>query len=374
KAAPSRWHLDVHEVDLAQLHPALIKTRLGGSLSADIDGARQIIEGDVAQASLAIAFAATYADRRLDVTRFQARASGGTLAGTGRVTFDASRAFDLALTAQRFDPAKFAALKSGVLDGTIKANGTLVPEWKAKVDVALAKGSRYAGVAVSGSVHGTFTRRTVMQASLDVSAASTHLTASGSAGAAGDRLTFALNAPRLAELAPLLPASMSQPLEGKLSAKGSLALDPGGPGGDIDVDAGGLRVGTLVAAEKITLQGAFAPGGAQNAPVPLEGRQLSLTATATGITVAQIALASARADIRGTLANHNATFAAKGGDIDAKIELANGALKSTDHFASARWNGRLDSLVNAGKIPVKIVSPATLELGVDHFRLAGARI
>ena len=63
---PSHWRLDMRDVDLAQLHPALVKTRLAGSLNADIDGARQTLEGDVSQASLAVAFAATYADRRVE--------------------------------------------------------------------------------------------------------------------------------------------------------------------------------------------------------------------------------------------------------------------------------------------------------------------
>src|SRR5262249_10350099 len=158
--APSRWRLDVHDLDLARLHPTLIRTRLAGSLRADIDGTRQTIEGDVAQASLAVAFAASYADRRLDVTRFRARASGGKLSGTGRVTLDAPRPFEVALDAQHFDPARFTSLRAGVLDGTIKASGTLEPEWRVKADVAIAKGSRYAGVAVSGSVQGLFTRHT----------------------------------------------------------------------------------------------------------------------------------------------------------------------------------------------------------------------
>ncbi|HYT97021.1 MAG TPA: hypothetical protein VEO36_06850, partial [Casimicrobiaceae bacterium] len=258
---PSRWRLDIHDLDLAALHPALVKTRLAGFLKADIDGAKQTLEGDVAQASLAVAFAATYADRRVDITRFHARASGGTLSGSGRVALDGPRTFDVALTAQHFDPARFAALGSGVLDGTIKASGSLLPEWKTTADITLAKGSRYAGVALSGSLRGTFTRRSVAQASIDISAASARLTAAGNAGAVGDRLTFALDAPRVVEIAPLLPGPARQPLEGRLHAKGTLALEPGGPGGEIDVDAGGLRIGSSIAADKIAVQASFAPGG-----------------------------------------------------------------------------------------------------------------
>jgi translocation and assembly module TamB len=372
--APSRWHLDVGDLDIAQLHPALIKTRLAGSIKADVDGTRQVVEGDLSQASLAVAFAASYTDRRLEVMRFRARSSRGTLAGNGRIVFDTERPFDLALTAAHFDPAEFTSLKSGVLDGTIKASGTLQPEWKAKADVTIAKGSRYAGVAVSGSLQGTFTRRTVAQASLDVGAAGTHLTAKGSAGRVGDRLMFALNAPRLADIAPLIPGAIPQPLDGKLNAKGTLALEPGGPGGDIDLDASALRLGSMLTANKLALQASFAPAGAENAPTPLDARQLSLAATGTAITVAQFALASARIDIRGTLANHRATLAARGDDIDATVELAEGALTRGDTLAAARWTGRLDAMSNAGKVPVKLASPAMLELGANHVRVASARI
>ena len=371
---PSRWRLDMRDVDLAQLHPALVKTRLAGFLKADIDGARQTLEGDVSQASLNVAFAALYADRRVDITRFRARASGGTLSGSGRVALDGPRAFEVALTAQHFDPARFAALRSGVLDGTIKASGTLLPEWKSTADISIAKGSRYAGVALSGSLHGTFTRRMVAQASIDISAASARLTANGNAGAVGERLTFALDAPRLAELAPLIPGTALQPLEGRLHAKGTLALEPGGPGADIDVDGGGLRLGPTFTADKLVLQASLAPGGAQNAPVSLTERQLSFKATVTRITIEQLSLASAQTEIRGTLANHSATLAARGEDFNTSIELANGALALGDSIAAARWKGDLKSLVNVGKVPVKLTTPATLEFGPRHARLAGARV
>ena len=372
--APSRWRLDVRDLDLAQLHPALTRTSLTGWLRADIDGNRQRLEGDLTQASLAVAFAASYADRRLDVTRFRAQASGGTLSGTGRVEFNASRPFEVAVTAAHFDPARLTALKPGVLDGTIKASGTLAPEWKANVDVALAKGSRYAGVAVSGSLRGTFTRHTAAQVALDLAAASAHLMANGSAGTVGDRLAFVLNAPRLADIAPLLPAASPQPIGGKVIAKGAVALEPAGVGGDVDFDAGALQIGSALVAEKLAFRSSFAPGGAQSAPVPLAARPLSLEASATNITVEQTTLASARVDIHGTLSSHAATLAARGDGIDAHIDVAGGALAVGESLAATRWSGTINALANAGKVPVKLLAPAQLELGANHLRLAGARI
>jgi translocation and assembly module TamB len=163
-------------------------------------------------------------------------------------------------------------------------------------------------------------------------------------------------------------------LDGRLRAKGSLAVEPGGPGGEVDVDAGALRIGSLVAAEKITLQASIAPGGAQNASVPLAARQLSLKMAATKISVDQVSLASARTEIRGTFANHSASLAARGDGFDTSVELDDGAVDPGDTIATSRWRGRLASLVNTGKVAVKLTSPATLEIGPRHARLGGARV
>ena len=127
----------MHDVDLAQLHPALVKTRLAGFLKADIDGARQALEGDVAQASLTVAFAASYADRHVDITRFRARAGGGTLSGSGHVALDGPRAFDVALLAPRVVerclrgcarevPARHVP---GVLTDKLSRRRPMLPSW-----------------------------------------------------------------------------------------------------------------------------------------------------------------------------------------------------------------------------------------------------
>jgi translocation and assembly module TamB len=369
--APSRWRLTVRDLDLAQLHPALARTRLAGAIVADVDGARQTIEGNLAEPSLAVAFAVTHAASRLDVTRFRAEAKGGTLTGSGRIGLDAPRAFDATLAAQHFDPARFVALPAGSLDGTIKATGALLPEWKATAEIALAPGSRLGGVALAGTVRGTATRRTLRAAAIDITAGGARLTAHGDAGVAGDRLAFAFDAPRLADLAPLAPPSLPHPLAGRVHATGTLALEPGGAGGDVDLKGDGVRVGSEFAAQAIALQASFAPGGAANAATPLDARRLTLAATATRAVARQIALASVRADIRGTLASHKATLTARGDAIDAAAEVAGGF----DTLQSAlQWRGQLVTLTIRGNVPLTLTTPATLELGPAHARLANAHI
>jgi translocation and assembly module TamB len=369
--APSSWRLTVRDLDLARLHPALVRTRLTGSLAADVDGARQTIDGNLAEPSLAVAFAVTHAEGRLDVTRFRAEAPGGSLTGSGKIALDAPRAFDVTLAARRFDPARFVALPAGSLDGTIKATGVLLPEGKPEAEIARAPGSRVAGVALAGTVRGTATRRTLRAAAIDITAAGTRLTAHGDAGVAGDRLAFAFDAPRLADLAPLAPASLPHPLAGSIRATGTLALEPGGAGGDVDLKGDGVRIGAEFAAQTIALQASFAPGGSANAATPRNARPLTLSAAATRIVVRQISLASARADIRGTLASHKATLAARGDAIDAAAELAGGF---DDLQSAAQWRGQLLALTNRGDVPLTLTSPAALELGPAHARLANAHI
>jgi translocation and assembly module TamB len=188
---------------------------------------------------------------------------------------------------------------------------------------------------------------------------------------AGDRLAFAFDAPRLADLAPLAPASLPHPLAGSIHATGTLALEPGGAGGDVDLKGDGVRIGADFAAQTIALQASFAPGGSANAATPRNARPLTLSAAATRIVVRQISLASARADIRGTLASHKATLVARGDAIDTAAELAGGF---DDLQSAAQWRGQLLALTNRGDVPLTLTAPAALELGPAHARLANAHI
>ena len=373
--APSRWRLAVRDLDLARISKSLVATKLTGTLSADVDGGRQSFTGDLAQASMAVSFAASYADRRLDVSRLRAEAMGGVVTGSGRITLDAPRAFDVALALQRFDPARFGAWPAGSLDGTVKASGVLLPEWRTTAAVDIARGSRLAGVALTGTARGTATRRTLADASVDVTAGTAHLVASGGAGALGDKLLFTLAAPRLADLAPLLPARAAA-LSGALRAEGTLRIEPGGIGGNVDAHGTAVSFGTAFAAQEIGLAATVAPGGAASATVPVEARRLKLTLDATKLRAGDVTLATANAAVEGTLAHHTANLAATGPALDAVAVLDGGLASGADVTAPAslHWTGRIASLANRGDVPFVLAAPATLELATTHVRVAGASI
>lgn len=373
---PSRWRLAVDELDLARVSKALVATRLTGTLTADVDGGRQSFTGDLRQSDMAVSFAATYAGRRVEVARLRAEAQGGVVSGSGRMALDAPRAFDVALTAQRFDPSRFGALPAGVLSGTLKAEGVLLPEWKTTAAVALAPGSQLKGVAIGGHASGTATRRTLANATIDVTAGSAKLTASGSAGAVGDRLTFMLAAPRLAELAPLLASRLPQTASGGLRASGALRVEPGGIGGDVDATGDNLAYGALASAATLAVKASIEPGGAAGAAVPVDARKLSLVATATTLRAYDVALTRASANASGTLARHAGKLAASGNGFDATAAFDGGVAPGADLTAPAtlHWEGRIAQLASGGDVPFALEAPATLSLAPGRVRLGDARI
>ena len=145
--AASRWQLRLRDVDLQRVHSTLVATRLSGTLDADVAGGRQTVRADLAQADLALNFAATVTGRRIDVERFRGRAGGGEVTGRGRFATDGAREFDVTAEAAHFDPSRFGAFPAGSVTGTISARGSLAPAWRADTAIVLAPGSQLAGPA-----------------------------------------------------------------------------------------------------------------------------------------------------------------------------------------------------------------------------------
>ena len=99
------WALDVRDLDLKQIYAPLVTTRLSGTIGADLESARQRINGDVADrtivAGIALSFAATVGDGRLAVERLRVRAGGGEVAGRGRIDLAGAYAFEFVAKAAR---------------------------------------------------------------------------------------------------------------------------------------------------------------------------------------------------------------------------------------------------------------------------------
>jgi translocation and assembly module TamB len=365
----ARFALDVKALDLARLHTGLVATKMSGRIAGDASASRQTLEGDVRDGELGLAFRAVIGDARVDVPSFRATTPGGSFSGSARVALDASNTFTVDATMRRADPSRFAAVPKAVLDGTIKAHGALRPQWRADAAIVVAKGSSVEGLAAAGTFEGSIAPGSVRDGKLAATLGSATLRATGAAGRAGDRLTIALDVPRIAELAPLLPAAVPQPASGELAANGILTLANGVAGGELELRGRSLHFGPHAAAA-LQVHASLAPPD-PGARKPLAERALALDVAATQARIAERALDTVHATAQGTLARHHVTLALRTGDVDAAL-AADGALTNVDKPADAAWSATLTTFENRGTVPVRLRAPAKVALRAGYARIADA--
>ena len=377
---PVRTQLTLTNVDLARMQSSLLSTRLGGTIAAEVAQDRQVIRGDIRQADLALAFAATVVGRQVTVERLRAQAGDGEVTGSGSLTLDGTRPFALSARATRFDPSRFAAMPAAQLDGTIEARGTLAPTWDVTADIALAPGSRFAGTDVSGTARAHVTPTTARDVNAKARIGSASIALTGSFGTAADTLAFDLDVPRVAELRPLLVryanVALPEAMSGALRARGSVTGDPHQPGFTLDAHAEALQWGPTLRAATIDVNATAAAGTGPAGQIALEARPVKLTLTATHIVAPPGQFASVRATVGGTLAEHKGTLAATGEGFDVAAGLDGGVveLKRTNGAVESGWRGTLRTLVNRGAYPLELEAPASLEIARDHVYIGAAHI
>jgi len=379
KGGAIKLDLALANVDLKRVQSSLIATRLSGTLAGDVDKERQVLRGDLRQADLALAFAATIEGRKVTLSSVRAQARGGTLVGSGTIGLDAPRAFTITARAAHFNPARFVAMPDAQLDGTIDARGTLAPLAIAG-EVTLAKGSKFAGLDASGTARGEMTRSAVKNVIANVSLGASTATINGGYGTAADTLAYDVNIGRIAELRPLLAryakVTLPDPLAGSLRARGTLSGDPTSPGVTIDAHAESFEWGRAVRAATIDAKGSIAAGRGPGGAIPLSARAITLTASSSRVVAPQGALASAKLGFDGTLAQHRATLSATGDGIDFSAALAGGLVdvKTAKGGAETAWSGSLDALTNRGTYALSLSRPATLLLSRDRVEIGEAHV
>lgn len=393
---PTQLALTLTNVDLARIQSSLIVTRLSGTINADVEQQKQIVRADLRQADMALAFAATIAGGRIDVERLRAQAGGGEIAGSGSVDLDGKRPFKLTARATRFNPARFVDMPAAQLDGTVTASGTLAPTWDVTADVALAQGSRFAGLGVAGTGRAHATPKTAKDIAVDLHLGAASITLTGAFGAATDTLAYAIEVPRLQELRPLLAryakAELPEPLAGAMRARGTVTGEPfrapppkgrspwdglvASLGFAVTAHGEALQWGPAVRVATLEVTASAAPGAGREGRVPLEARALTLVVAAKGVTAPQGALATMQASVTGTLAKHNATFAATGEDIDLTTAFTGGLVekKRPDGTLDIAWAGTLDWLVNGGTYAARLEAPAALEVARDRIQVGATRL
>ncbi|MFO1322991.1 MAG: translocation/assembly module TamB domain-containing protein [Burkholderiales bacterium] len=377
---PIGFALALANIDLSRIQTSLIATRLSGTLSADVTRDRQVVRGELRQADVALAFAATVENRRVTVERLRAQEGGGTLEGSGTFDLAGPRAFSVAAKAIRFNPARFVAMPEARLDGTIDAKGTLSPQWDLVADVALAKGSKLAGLDVAGKAHAHASPKAVRDVAASVALGASTVKLDGAFGGPADTMAFDIDVPRLAELRPLLvryaQVAVPDAFGGALRTKGKVSGAPGAPGVAMDVHGEKLVWGSALRAATLDLAASVGAGQGPAGPIALDRRPLSMKLSASGANAGGNDLAKASAAIAGTLAQHTFTVAASRDDFDFSA-AGSGSLapgKRADGAFDATWQGTIDTFANRGVYAFKLEAPATLSVSRSRVQLDGARL
>ncbi len=365
--------LTLDGVDLNAIDGALVASRIGGRLRATVDADAQLFDGVLADRSraLSLAFAARIAERRVTLSRARLTAAAGTLDGRGQIALDGARAFTLHAHATHFDPSRVGAFPAGALEGEVALRGTLEPSWSVVADATLAPGARLGAQPASGNAHAALAAGVARDVALDLRVGQTHLSASGNAGRPGDALAFAVDSPRLADIAPLLPAS-ARLQDGALHAQGTLAIEPSGIAGQVDARASRLRLADGVAIATLAFHAKVGTPGDPRHPLPLAQRTLEIDAEATGIANPTHALQRARVNAQGSLAAHTLRVELASA-TDTIAAGAHGALDSA-RDAPLAWRGTLDSLGVTGTMAIALASPAAVEIAAQRVHIGAAKL
>ena len=331
----NRWKLVVERLDLNTLHGSLASTSLSGRIEADVKERVQRIVADVTQKDVALSLDAHYDGRTIVVDRVLAQARDGSLEGSGRIALAGDRPFSADLRARRFNPARFGAFPAGSLDGTIVASGTASPTLAAEADVAIAPGSRLAGLPAQGRIRGRFAPASVQSLVADVALGANRVQATGAVGRPGDRVSLVIGAKRLAELAPLLPPDVPQPVTGALEARA--IVETLARGASLEIDARGTNLGAGAAWQFATLS----MSGRATHAAPLTAVRLNalqdvvLKAEATRATTPAGRVERASASLSGNALSHTLSFAANEGAASVEGSLQ-ASLADTPAIA---WRG-----------------------------------
>jgi translocation and assembly module TamB len=185
----SRWNLVVEALNLRGLHAPLRETRLAGKIVARLDEGAQHLDVDLREKGIAIAGAASREGDRVLIPKLRAAAGQGELSGTATLSLAGAQPFEARAQFRRFDPAAFGDWPTALLNGDIRATGTLEPAWRADVRMALSD-SRFRGVPLAGG--GTFAAspQGVRDADATVTVGTNRIAAKGSYGRPGDSLAL----------------------------------------------------------------------------------------------------------------------------------------------------------------------------------------
>ncbi|MFP5461724.1 MAG: hypothetical protein ACLGII_09105, partial [Gammaproteobacteria bacterium] len=384
--------LAVSRLDLAAVSSGLPASSLAGR--AGSDGERFSVDlSDARRDGMSLQARGRLAGELLEVERARLSAGkaggGAVLALSGSAGTKAPHALKLEGSFERLDPSRLPALLAaaggkaaadvppwlarleGSVDGRWSLSGT-IPDAAGTGQAAslrggleLARGA-LAGLPVRAALEGSLDgfrlgiesldALRLRLSRLDAGFGRTRLEASGGLGAAGDRLSFRLRAPALAELDPLIG---NAGLGGALSAEGEVSGRFAAPGITLSARGDALSLGTAASVRGVTLGLQLPAAAASYAEAPV-----TLRIDARELVAGGAAIRALRIDGDGSVRRHALRAA-----VDAERSGLAAAL-SGGLAADGRWSGQLGELTVTGTVPARLAAPVPVEIAQETGGIA----
>lgn len=336
-------------VDLHGMHGKLAKTAMKGKLNLGWDGNNGTLLADMAQNGYQIHLDVRQSGEQIVLNNVLAQAGGGELFLTGDLSLSGAGSFQLKGALKRFNPSSFGEFPDAMINADMQASGNLFGQRNISGAFNI-NDSRLAQQALSGSGKLALQGERLSSVDISLQLAGNRLWATGSFGAAGDRLAVKLDAPRLDRL--------GADFAGTAHAQGVVKGAYQDPSGEFEATFSGLRwMDYRVAEAQLSAQLARGIDGPVKATARISDFQ------GNGLSFARGSL-----DLAGTRDDHHATFAASGTQFDL-----HGALSGGWHAAQG-WAGQLETFGNTGSYAVELLGPALLAAGPERVSIRDARL
>jgi translocation and assembly module TamB len=415
--------LATRSIDLQRAHAALRPTAMRGELRVAPERGGLALDGRLSDGELSLDAQALLRDERLSIARARLQARDGVAEFAGSAGLASPYRFDLAGTVARLDPARFADVPEGLLNGRWRVVGEAGPKPSAEAEASLAD-SRWRGQALSGRASGRWQPDRVSRVDAALRWGGATASARGDLGVPGDRLVVAIDAARLQEfdtrlggrlaLEATLRDALREPglaatvtgrelrVEDRLNVRSlRAAVEVTRPAAlrEVLVRLGVLEAATsatpVVSAARVDMPasaragrvgaagkgaGAGAVAGRPEATVARDGwnaatSSLSATLQADGLRLAGTPVDVLRIDFAGDADRHGLAVRASapgraGLAMDAALRVEGGLERGTP----VRWRGRLVEAANVVAPRLRLLQPAELALSREAARAGPLRL
>jgi translocation and assembly module TamB len=390
--------LNTPELDLQRLDQRLPATQLTGKVDLDHAGERQELTLDFTEPlkkePLSLSAHAILTDDKVTVDQAVLKVAKGEANLSGHAALSGSQNFAAQGRVRRFRPqdlGNFPQLPRMVLNGNFDVSGTRAPQLTADLAFRIAD-SELAGNPLRGEGRARLRGEQVAVPNLLLIAGANRITAQGELSERNSKLTFSIQAPRLAQLGSgfggavvadgSATGTVAKPKidvewkanEVRLPGKVRIDQTEGSAQIDIDRDRPFSLVSAVVDASASGLntdEQKLASLSAQLRFSPQPTAPLSIAIRAKGIAAGEFRADSFTVNVDGTTARHS---------LDARLTeprqswslAASGGL---DDLARApSWEGSIDRLDAAGRITAELAAPAPLAVSSERVRLDRFRL